>query len=95
MAATAKALRRKQAQRVGRDGPEGPGIKLFMKRLRLAWALRVWPWRIPANVLKWVAVPRPFTEGEIRRGQELAAKYGWEKSPSSGVALPAAEEERG
>ncbi len=45
-------------------------------RLRLALRFRVLPWRIPANVVKYVGGGKP-TEADIARGEELAREHGW------------------
>ena len=47
---------------------------LWCKRLRLAWEFRVWPWQLPAG---WRYLGGRPTEADIKRGQELADKYGW------------------
>lgn len=67
---------------LGSCGPAGTGgpVRRFIKRLRLAWAFKVWPWRIPANVVLWLAVPRHLTEAEIACGHKLAKRYGWERA---------------
>lgn len=50
----------------------------LIKRLRLAWRFKVWPWAIPASVVTWIALDQRLTERDIRRTRELAIKYGWE-----------------
>lgn len=51
---------------------------MFVRRLRMAWWFRCWPWSIPENAVKYIALDQRLTPAEIKRGQELAAKYGWE-----------------
>lgn len=52
----------------------------MIKRLRIAWRFRIWPWRIPANVVRYVSLAK-LTQGDIKRTDVLAARFVWERSP--------------
>lgn len=56
-------------------------MSLLVKRLRLAWRFKVWPWSIPWQAVKWIALDQRITPYDIQRTRELAEKYGWEKAP--------------
>lgn len=54
----------------------GGGNRL-VRRLRLAWAFKVWPWNIPPTVMKYLEWPIRLTERDIQRTKELAKRHGW------------------
>lgn len=63
-------------------------LRLFIKRLRLAWRFKVWPWSVPWQAVKYVALDQRLTVNDIARAHELAAQYGWEKGTMSQEYLP-------
>lgn len=50
-------------------------MRMFVKRMRMAWRFRVWPWEIPACAL--LVSLKPPTDEDIKWGKELAERYGW------------------
>lgn len=48
---------------------------MWWRRLRFALKLRMWPWQVPANVVKYVALDQRFTAAELTRINEIVAKY--------------------
>ena len=51
----------------------------LIKRFRLAWAFRVWPWRGPANAATYLQWPPTITERDIQRTREINKIHGWDK----------------
>jgi hypothetical protein len=50
----------------------------MLKRLRLAWRFKVWPWRVPWQAVAFVSLA-PLTAKDIDRTHELAKRYGWKR----------------
>ncbi len=48
----------------------------YVKRIRLGWRFKCWPWNVPANVVKYISLKGP-TEADLKRGEELAREHGW------------------
>lgn len=53
-----------------------------IKRLRLAWAFKVWPWHVPAEAVKFLQWPVRITKTDRQRTEELAQRYNWERDKS-------------
>ena len=50
---------------------------MLIQRLRWAWRLRMFPWDIPHNVVRYVSLAK-LTKHDIKRTRELAERFGWE-----------------
>lgn len=50
----------------------------MIRRLRLAWRFKVWPWNVPWPVVRYLSFD-DVTEYDIRRTRELADQFGWEQ----------------
>jgi hypothetical protein len=53
-------------------------MRNFVRRLRIAWRFRVWPWRVPAGAVRHLSL-QPLTQKDIQRTHELAERFGWER----------------
>jgi len=47
-----------------------------LKRLRLAWRFKVWPWRVPREAVMFLSL-KPLTPSDIQRTRERAERWGW------------------
>jgi hypothetical protein len=52
-------------------------MRMLIRRLRFAWKLRMFPWDIPSNVIRFVSFEKA-TVADIKRTKELAERFGWE-----------------
>jgi hypothetical protein len=50
---------------------------MLARRFIMAWKFKMWPWEIPWNTVKYLALDQRLTDADIRRSRELADKYGW------------------
>lgn len=51
-------------------------MQIIIKRLRLAWRFREWPWRVPWEAVKYLSLEKP-TRADLERSKLLAEKHGW------------------
>jgi hypothetical protein len=49
----------------------------WVRRLIMAWQFKVWPWAIPWQTVKWVALDQRLSPSDEARALELAEKHGW------------------
>lgn len=50
---------------------------MLIRRLLMAWQMKVWPWTLHWKTVKYVALDQRLTDKEIAHGLELAKKHGW------------------
>jgi hypothetical protein len=47
-------------------------MHLFVRRLRMAWKFKIWPWQLHPLTVKWVSLNQTLTPRQIARTRELA-----------------------
>ena len=54
----------------------GVWVADLLKRLRMAWWFRVWPWAIPWQAVRYLSMGHP-TPADVEKTKRLARHRGW------------------